>query len=117
MAQRETFIPQATHGRCRVRAPISRPVRTASGATLRMKTMWARWWNSRMEHAVLSRSDRAIKGPKCQMAFELNGREGALSWDFERMNELSLMLSEEDPGERRVSADSVRTATSVPPEF
>ena len=48
---------------------------------------------------------RAIKGPKCQMAFELNGTKGALSWDFERMNELSLMLSEEDlasEGYRRI---------------
>ena len=51
------------------------------------------------------------------MAFELNGTKGALSWDFERMNELSLMLSDGDAGERRVSADSVRAATSVPPEF
>ena len=35
---------------------------------------------------------RIINGPKCQMAFELNGTKGALSWDFERMNELSLYL-------------------------
>jgi predicted dehydrogenase len=33
---------------------------------------------------------RVIQGPKCQMAFEVNGTEGALSWDFERMNELKL---------------------------
>ena len=33
---------------------------------------------------------RVMKGPKCQMAFEVNGTEGALSWDFERMNELQL---------------------------
>jgi predicted dehydrogenase len=31
-----------------------------------------------------------IKGPKCQMAFELNGTAGAMSWDFERMNELQI---------------------------
>jgi len=38
---------------------------------------------------------RAIYGPKCEMAFEINGTEGALSWNFERMNELKLYL----PGE------------------
>ena len=35
---------------------------------------------------------RSIFGPKNQMAFELNGTKGALSWDFERMNELQLYL-------------------------
>ncbi len=35
---------------------------------------------------------RAIVGPKCQMAFEVHGTCGALSWDFERMNELALYL-------------------------
>ncbi|MGH9430239.1 MAG: Gfo/Idh/MocA family protein [Terriglobia bacterium] len=35
---------------------------------------------------------RVINGPKCQMAFEVNGTKGALSWDFERMNELNLFL-------------------------
>ena len=35
---------------------------------------------------------RTIFGPKNQMAFELNGTQGALSWDFERMNELQLYL-------------------------
>ena len=38
---------------------------------------------------------RIIKGPKCQMAFELNGTKGALGWDFERMNELDLYLPDE----------------------
>lgn len=37
-------------------------------------------------------SCRAIYGPKCEMAFEINGTKGALSWNFERMNELSLYL-------------------------
>ncbi|MEO0561940.1 MAG: Gfo/Idh/MocA family oxidoreductase, partial [Chloroflexota bacterium] len=41
---------------------------------------------------------RTIFGPKNEFAFELNGTEGALSWDFERMNELKLYL----PGEERV---------------
>lgn len=31
---------------------------------------------------------RVIQGHKCQMAFEVNGTAGGLSWDFERMNEL-----------------------------
>ena len=39
---------------------------------------------------------RIINGPKCQMAFEVNGTHGALSWDFERMNELHLYLPDED---------------------
>jgi predicted dehydrogenase len=38
---------------------------------------------------------RIINGPKCQMAFELNGTRGAISWDFERMNELDLYLPDE----------------------
>ena len=52
---------------------------------------------------------RAIKGPKSQMAFELNGTKGALSWDFERMNELSLMLPEED-----VASEGYRRILSAP---
>jgi predicted dehydrogenase len=37
---------------------------------------------------------RIISGPRCQMAFEVHGTRGALKWDFERMNELELCLSE-----------------------
>ncbi len=33
---------------------------------------------------------RVIQGHKCQFAFEIEGTQGALSWDFERMNELQL---------------------------
>jgi len=33
---------------------------------------------------------RVIKGPGCEMAFELNGTKGALKWNFERMNELQV---------------------------
>ena len=33
---------------------------------------------------------RVIQGHKCQFAFEIEGTEGALSWDFERMNELQV---------------------------
>ncbi len=39
---------------------------------------------------------RTIFGPKNEMAFELNGRKGAIAWDFERMNELQLYLPGED---------------------
>ena len=33
---------------------------------------------------------RVIQGHKCQMAFEVEGTGGALSWDFERMDELQV---------------------------
>ena len=33
---------------------------------------------------------RVIQGHKCQLAFEIAGTEGMLSWDFERMNELKV---------------------------
>lgn len=35
-------------------------------------------------------SCRVINGPKCEYTFELNGTDGAVKWDFERMNELQL---------------------------
>jgi len=41
-------------------------------------------------------ASRSIVGPKNQMAFEINGTKGAISWDFERMNELQLYLPGED---------------------
>ena len=39
---------------------------------------------------------RVIRGHKCQFAFEVEGTEGALSWDFERMNELKVFAPDED---------------------
>lgn len=39
---------------------------------------------------------RAIYGPKCEMAFEVNGDRGAARWNFERMNELELYLPDGD---------------------
>lgn len=39
---------------------------------------------------------RTIFGPKTEFAFEINGTKGALSWNFERMNELQLYLPTED---------------------
>ena len=38
---------------------------------------------------------RIISGLKAQMAFEVHGTRGALSWDLERMNELNLYLPDE----------------------
>jgi len=39
---------------------------------------------------------RVIQGPRCQMAFEVHGTKGALSWDFERMNEMQLFFAGDD---------------------
>ena len=41
---------------------------------------------------------RVIYGPKCELAFEINGTEGALKWNFERMNEMELYLPDETGG-------------------
>ena len=35
---------------------------------------------------------RAINGPKCEMAFEINGTLGSVKWNFEQMNELHLQF-------------------------
>jgi predicted dehydrogenase len=35
---------------------------------------------------------RAVFGPKCENAFEVNGTKGAASWNFEKMNELQVYL-------------------------
>lgn len=42
---------------------------------------------------------RAFNGPKCEMAFEINGTEGALRWNFERMNEVELQYRNENEAE------------------
>jgi predicted dehydrogenase len=50
---------------------------------------------------------RAILGHHCRMGFELHGTDGAISWDFERMNELELYLpgaDSADAGYARVLA-------------
>jgi predicted dehydrogenase len=41
-------------------------------------------------------SCRVIFGPKCEMAFEINGTKGAVSWNFERMNELHVYTPDGD---------------------
>ncbi len=39
---------------------------------------------------------RIITGPKCEMAFEVHGTNGALRWNFEQMNELEICLPTEN---------------------
>ena len=39
---------------------------------------------------------RVIQGHKCQFTFEIEGTGGALSWDFERMNEMQLFSPDEN---------------------
>ena len=41
-------------------------------------------------------SCRVIFGPKCEMAWEINGTKGAISWNFERMNELNVYFPDGD---------------------
>ncbi|MFN8373674.1 MAG: hypothetical protein U0694_12480 [Anaerolineae bacterium] len=33
-----------------------------------------------------------VFGPKVEMAFDVNGRKGAIRWNFERMNEMNIYL-------------------------
>ena len=40
---------------------------------------------------------RIIRGSQCQLAFEVHGTGGAISWDFENMNQIKLYLANEDP--------------------
>ena len=37
---------------------------------------------------------RVVKGHDCEMALEVNGTQGALKWNYERLNELELRLSD-----------------------
>ena len=39
---------------------------------------------------------RVIFGGRCEMAFELHGTRGSLSWNFERMNELNVYIPQDD---------------------
>ncbi len=41
---------------------------------------------------------RVIQGHKCDWSFEIEGTQGALSWNFERMNELHVFLPDGDTG-------------------
>jgi predicted dehydrogenase len=40
---------------------------------------------------------RVIQGHKCDWSFEIEGTAGALSWNFERLNELEVFLPNENP--------------------
>jgi predicted dehydrogenase len=42
-------------------------------------------------------SSRTFVGPESQMAFDLYGTKGALSWNLERMNELELYFAGDEP--------------------
>ncbi len=52
---------------------------------------------------------RIVNGLKSQMAFEINGTKGALSWNFERMNELQVYLPDDE-----ISHDGFTTIFSGP---
>ena len=41
-------------------------------------------------------ASRVARGPKCEMGFDLYGEKGSARWNFERMNELSLYLPDND---------------------
>ncbi|MGZ4354355.1 MAG: Gfo/Idh/MocA family protein, partial [Gaiellaceae bacterium] len=47
-------------------------------------------------HATFE-SSRTLVGPESQMAFDVYGTKGALSWNLERLNELRLYLSDGEP--------------------
>ncbi len=52
------------------------------------------WAIVRFERGVTGtlESSRVAVGPQARYAFEVHGSEGAVAWDFERMNELSVFL-------------------------
>jgi len=93
VGNRETFIPQrplatlgvGTHFTVRAEGPFGDVTNEDYVGAL------ARFANG--AHGTLE-ACRVIKGPECQMAFEVHGTLGALAWDFERMNELRLYLPE-----------------------
>jgi predicted dehydrogenase len=49
-------------------------------------------------------ASRVIVGPHVRMRFDVHGSEGALGWDFERMNELERFRLGDDAGYTRVAA-------------
>ncbi len=42
-------------------------------------------------------TSRSLVGPESQMAFDVYGTKGALSWNLERLNELELYLTSDEP--------------------
>ena len=43
---------------------------------------------------------RVIQGPRSEIGFRVHGTQGALSWEFERMNEFELYLASDEQGQR-----------------
>lgn len=43
---------------------------------------------------------RVILGPRSEIGFRVHGTQGALSWEFERMNEFELYLASDEQGQR-----------------
>ena len=41
-----------------------------------------------------------IQGPQSEIGFRVHGAQGALSWEFERMNEFELYLAGDKQGQR-----------------
>ena len=74
------------------------------GELARVENEDAVWSIVRFERGVVGtiESSRVAVGPQARYAFEVHGSKGALAWDFERMNELSLFLPLEN-GDRGYS--------------
>ena len=97
VGNRETFVPQrplatpgeGTHFTVRTDGP--------TGEVTNEDYVGALVQFSNGAHGTLE-GCRVISGPQCQMAFEVHGTRGALNWDFERMNEIHLFLSDSDGG-------------------
>ena len=53
-------------------------------------------------------SSRSIVGPESQMAFELYGTKGAVSWNLEQLNELQVYLTDDEGRAPRGLHDGVR---------
>ncbi len=107
VGNRETFIPkrplpapgEGTHFSARKDGPL--------GEVTNEDYVGALAQFSNGAHGTLE-ACRVINGPQCQMAFEANATRGAVSWDFERMNELRLFLS----GEHRANEGFQRILTA-----
>lgn len=95
IGNRETFIPQrplpkpgqVTHTTARTAGPMGDVTNEDYAGALVQFANGA--------HGTLE-ACRIISGLKSPMAFEVNGTRGALSWDFERMNELQLYLPDDN---------------------
>ncbi|MHB8753283.1 MAG: Gfo/Idh/MocA family protein, partial [Aggregatilineales bacterium] len=95
VANRETFIKQrplavrgeGTHFTLRTDGPFGDVTNEDYVGTL-----------VRFENGVQGSLEvcRVIFGPKCENSFEINGTKGAISWNFEKMNELSVYLPDGD---------------------